>query len=157
MKLEVLNSEKAKISLIEYNNTFIKANTKYNALKKNIKAPNRNWLKVYEIPKNSSIQLKHILCIMFYTNFTNLQNELTKTYRKLSSKESDESIKQRHSKYGHWGRYLRETIDLFGTTFQYAKSDMFKQFYHGLSCKMKFDGFKKRFYGPTSTTLREEI
>eukprot|EP01083_Nonionella_stella_P236262 829968_1 len=103
--------KKAKLSMIQYTNTVIKARFKWNALKQQIKGSDGDWEVVYNIKRGSPITLKHILSVLFYTNHTDLSSEFSQSFRKLYETETDQSLKERHSEYRNWGKYLRETIE----------------------------------------------
>eukprot|EP01084_Bolivina_argentea_P141304 248324_1 len=155
MKIEILNSNSKKLSMIQYENTLTKAVLKYNAFKRNIDGAVFYWRIVYGIQDHAPITILHIFSVLVYTNHTELSAEFTKTFRKLSDTETDDSLKKRHAEYANWGRLLRETVECWGTSLQDASS--MKYFYHGISCHMLFDGFNQKFCGPTSTTLQKTV
>lgn len=93
--------------------------------------------------------VEHILCILFYCNFTALSYEFTRTFRLLWGKETRDMLKERHSLFANWGDLLQQTVQMFSTTFPNSK---IKIFYHGVSQEMLFDGAYARFNSPTSTS-----
>eukprot|EP01084_Bolivina_argentea_P200250 342453_1 len=51
-------------------------------------------------------ELSLLLSLLIYCNFDMLQNIFRKTYRKLSSDESDVELIKRHSNFYFWGKYM---------------------------------------------------
>eukprot|EP01084_Bolivina_argentea_P261850 442665_1 len=149
MKVELLEGTHPILSMIQYNNTYIKASMKHSAYKKNMRVAGKTWQIAYGIKKRSVIQLRHVFAVMLYTNHTDLSYLFSKTFRKISSNETDTAIKVRHSNYAHLGKALREAVEVWRT----AEDDEIKVYYHGISRQILFTGFDKRFAGPTSTTL----
>eukprot|EP01084_Bolivina_argentea_P259768 438450_1 len=152
MKTEILNSPKGNISMFEYKLTEQKARIKLQALKGTVKGSAFEYEIVYCVGRGTPISLKHILSIMFYTNFTRLSSEFSTTFRKISKSDTDDALKKRHSAYCNWAKYLRETVDLYGLPMGDTNTKLF--FFHGISHKMVFNGFQTSFKGPTSTTLQ---
>eukprot|EP01083_Nonionella_stella_P240841 841538_1 len=103
----------------------------------------KTWQIAYEIKKRSVIQLRHVFAVMLYTNHTDLSYLFSKTFRKISSNETDTAIKVRHSNYAHLGKALREAVEVWRT----AEDDEIKVYYHGISRQILFTGFDKRFAG----------
>ena len=156
MKEEVLNGKNQRITMKQCKETVIKASMKLDALKHRIRGSRREWEIVYAMKRGSAITVKHIMSILLYTNFTDLSCEFSRTFRKTNEKETDKAFKARHRPFAVWARHLRETIDCFGESF--ADSTASKPwFYHGISCKMLFQGFFQKFRGPTSFTLLESV
>eukprot|EP01084_Bolivina_argentea_P205930 351699_1 len=156
IKQEVLQSKYAALTIIQYTNTLIKAQLKHSVLHKHIGGSKDAWEMVYGIKKDSPITMNHILAVLLYTNHTELSAAFSKTYRKITTTETDKSVKQRHSEYGHWAKLLREAVECWGTQL-HDKNTEIKCFYHGISRKMVFDSFNPRFAGPTSTTLQYAV
>eukprot|EP01084_Bolivina_argentea_P145580 255139_1 len=171
IKYEVLNDTNQALQINEYTNTLRNAVMKLKALKNIFTGAKPHWQNVYGITANSPITLNHILAILFYTDFTNLSAEFSKTFRRLTQSESDESVKKRHGQYANWGKYLREAVDCFGKRCDVLRAPDIKDmlfsmvqngpgkslFYHGLSCKMLFKKLSAQFCGPLSATLQYSI
>eukprot|EP01083_Nonionella_stella_P145636 456719_1 len=155
MKDEVLNATKNSLTVIQYENTVLKAIMKHKAMRGTIKGAAGIWEGVYEIPKGSPISEKHVLAVLLYTNHTYLSAAFSLSYRKLSGSESDDTLKKRHSEYANWGRLLRETVECWGYGLWETQKTR-STFFHGISKTMVFDGFKQRFCCPISTTLQYE-
>ena len=77
------------ISIIEYKNTFKKCQLKYNASSNIMKGAKYLYSVVYEIPEGTKIEFEHLFSIMLYCNHTNLSSSFSRSYRKLSTTESD--------------------------------------------------------------------
>lgn len=98
----------------------------------------------YLIFKNDSVKIRHVLAVMFYCNTNKLQFEFTATFRKKTKTETVVAWKERNSHFHWWSKSLREMVECFGLTFQ--KSD---RYYHGISCRLLFNGTVVRMCGPT--------
>eukprot|EP01084_Bolivina_argentea_P304203 525301_1 len=68
----------------------------------------------YGIKNGSGITIQHIMCIILYTDWTDLSCQYSKTFRKTSANQSINYIKQRNSEYAIWSRLMRETIQYYG-------------------------------------------
>eukprot|EP01083_Nonionella_stella_P145637 456721_1 len=155
MKDEVLNATNHSLTIIQYENTVMKAIMKHKAIRGTIKGAGSLWKVVYEIPKGSRISEQHILAVLLYTNHIDLSASFSRSFHKLKGTERDDEIKERHSHYANWARILRETVECWGySLWETAKTR--STFHHGISKQMTFDGFSHRFCGPTSTTLQYE-
>eukprot|EP01084_Bolivina_argentea_P112610 200831_1 len=150
MRQEVLNNKQAPLTMIEFNNTFLKTSIKYNAFKQNVETHIIYWQRLYGMDLFAPVTMKHILALLLYTNNTKLCTEFSKSFRKIKKNETDEQLKQRHCEFANWGKYLRELIEVYGTRLDETK---IKSFYHGISTKMMFTGLSQHFCTPTSTTL----
>eukprot|EP01084_Bolivina_argentea_P013318 24967_1 len=146
VKEEVLTGPHS-ISKIEHDNTLLKAQLKFKALANQIKGANGMWEVVYRIGKDSKITLKHIYSVLLYTNHTELSSEFSRSFRKLTLKESDQTLIQRHSKYANWAKILREVVECWGCD-SADSTNKIKQFHHGLSSKMVFAKLNQRFCLP---------
>ena len=94
-----------------------------------------------------------MIAITFYTNFDILQNEFSKTFRRLSPLDSESDIIDRHCSNFYWlGRALFVAINFYGE--RMSKDDVV---WHGLSSKMLFGDFAAYFDCPTSTTTQRNV
>ena len=109
---------------------------------------------IYEIQSNIVITMNHLLSILFYCNTDELQNKFSQTYRRLTEiQESDSKFKARHSHFYHFGKLLRETVEVFGNIM--VDEDL--TLYHGISQPLFFIKMIAKFFSPTSTTLDRAI
>eukprot|EP01083_Nonionella_stella_P010647 30279_1 len=83
-------------------------------------------------PGMKKLQLHHILALMVYCNFTDLQFEFSLTYRKKTLNEPDESVVNRHSIFYHFGKYLKEAVQWFGAVVD-EENEGPSLFYHGIN------------------------
>eukprot|EP01084_Bolivina_argentea_P193228 331536_1 len=101
------------------------------------------------------MSLDCILVSMFYCNYTQLQTEFTKTYRKIYENETYEEINKRHSNYYWFGKLLDQAVVEFGTHIQ---SGYIKYFYHGIGEQLVFpEIIYFQCSGPTSTSSVFEV
>eukprot|EP01083_Nonionella_stella_P311324 1109706_1 len=156
MKDEVLNAADGhNLTIIQYQNTVMKAIIKHKVLKGTVKGASDIWKEIYGISKRSLITAKHILSVLLYTNHPDLTAAFSQSFRKLSGSESDHDFKERHSYFANWARMLRETVECWGYGLWERRKSR-QTFYHGISKTMVLDGFKQRFCCLTSTTLQYE-
>ena len=80
------------------------------------------------------ITVSHILSILIYANNIELQRDFSSTYFKLRADESLQSVKERHSRYGNWAKYLFETVHFLGQCTEE------KIFYHAMDGVAYFTG-----------------
>ena len=69
----------------------------------------------YGVKEGSSPTLNHLLSLTLYTDVTALSSSFSSTFRAISKYESFDSIKSRNREYYWMSRYLRETVQLFGS------------------------------------------
>ena len=156
LKHEALNATGASLSIVEYDGTMETAKLKHRALKREMNGACYVWDTIYNIKAGSVISLHHIMAVLLYTDHDALSAAFTRSFRKLSVSESVESVKRRHSRFANWAKALREAVECWGTPLIVA-ADYAPEFYHGLSTKMLFSGFRQFFRGPTSTSLQFEV
>eukprot|EP01083_Nonionella_stella_P007022 20318_1 len=89
------------------------------------------------IELESVITISHVLAILIYTNRIELQRDLALTYSKKTGDESLECMKQRHANYGHWARYLSETVHVYGNEWMHRNNED-EPLYHGINTLMYF-------------------
>eukprot|EP01083_Nonionella_stella_P280555 954418_1 len=112
------------------------------------------WKKPYAIVQGDEIELKHIMAVLCYTDFSSYCYEFSKSFRKISPTETDESLKQRHREFHHCARYLRECVEVFGD--EMGESEI-EWFYHGISRSMLLNSTDIELRGPVSTTSVYEL
>eukprot|EP01084_Bolivina_argentea_P301066 519285_1 len=105
----------------------------------------------YGLMYRGPVSKMHITAMLMYCNNDSLQFSFSKTFRKLSSKESDESLKKRHMNYHHFGRLLRELTSGYGTP-THCVSDK-SSFFHGITMGCHFKSIITAINGPFSTSL----
>ena len=150
LKEEILNNPYYKLTLFQWNDTLIKS-IKLNATNIGIKwvAKNAGILnKRYSINAGLPISIAHIMSILFYVNYKDLQYAFkTNGCRKLSAKETTNTVKRRNKNIGNWYKLFTECITLYGEI-----TNEQQIFYHGLSKRIILDAFKPNFNCMISTT-----
>eukprot|EP01084_Bolivina_argentea_P113385 202086_1 len=112
---------------------------------------------IYHISKyckskfSAGFELLHLLSLMLYCNFTDLQYEFSKTYRLNKGKD--------HCRFYHWGRLLTYAVHLHGTQMWRGK---IKKLYHGVSQPLFINLFAPNMRGvnigcPLSTSSAFEV
>eukprot|EP01084_Bolivina_argentea_P085805 155090_1 len=123
-----------------------------------IKCPRQKSAAFYEMNYGDLMQKKHLIAMMLYCNYDKLQRKLSETYRKVNVHESDEHLKQRHSNYYFWGRFLRECVDCFGMKInRNSQSDKIilsdkMILFHGINQSFTFRSMFANIKAPFSTT-----
>eukprot|EP01084_Bolivina_argentea_P203785 347986_1 len=97
-----------------------------------------------------SFSIQHILSLMIYCNFTQLQYKFSKTYRENNGKN--------HNEFYNLGKYLKISVKIFGT--EIHKGNI-SQFYHGIGQKLLFPSYigvdGVLIYCPLSTSSSFEV
>ncbi len=152
LKDELINNNIFKIDIIKYCHTFIKAQKFINNsdILKSMKS--KDYLK-YDIGMGILLKMENIMAIIFYTDYDQLSYQFSKTFRKLTSSDTINTMKLRNREFYHWSKILRETVECYGT--EIWKSNT-KIFYHGVSM-VYFNSFVANFNCPTSTTSQIEV
>eukprot|EP01084_Bolivina_argentea_P126464 223914_1 len=107
----------------------------------------------YGIDLYSHVQLQHIMAMLFYTDYTDLSYEISKSFRRISKRETFQTVKRRNSVYANISKELRELVECYGTRIYLARQPVF---FHGTS-KLYFNKFVTKFCGPISTTKHVEV
>eukprot|EP01084_Bolivina_argentea_P175372 303713_1 len=100
---------------IHFNSNFCKENYRPFTMKSNHET------------QNVHIQIHHILSLLIYCNYTNLQYTFSKTYREKNGVE--------HVNFYHFGLNLKICTGRFGTRIQ---DGQFSRFFHGIGQKLLF-------------------
>eukprot|EP01083_Nonionella_stella_P162842 534984_1 len=117
-----------------------------------------NELCHYGVNDGTPLQLHHLIAVILHTDYRELSYYFVNTFRKWNGMENvsrtDKALKARKREYHFWSKYLRETVELYGTPVTESKIDIF---YVTLSNPVMFDSFQTRFCLPTSTTSQLQI
>eukprot|EP01084_Bolivina_argentea_P196916 337541_1 len=104
------------------------------------------------------ISKEHLLAIMIYCNYTELQFMFSQTYRKIASNESIQSVLNRHSNFYWWGKYLKQAVHYCGNK---SNDCGIKAFYHGIDKNIMFPQYNiicgVSIYSPVSTSSSFEV
>ena len=128
------------------------------ALVKSIKC-NKQYCRI-EIKKDEIIPPRYLICIILYTDFTELFADFSSTFRSKHKYEAFTSIKKRNEKYFWLSKGLKEMIEHYGQS-QYEGIGLLPKlrgpFYTGMSIVLKIDQFVMTLIDPTSTTIHKEV
>ena len=114
----------------------------------------------YEIENSEPVSIQHIISLLLYANFTELQKEFSETFRpciidsESQKREPRKSWFRRHSEFHFWGKYLRECVECFGCDLDEDQRDrrVVQNFYHGINRELYFKYTVARFCTPLSVT-----
>lgn len=146
-------SDKVNISVDQWKHQYKKAELHYNSYycKAFITKYNKTYNEVINGPIRFELKIEHLLALMFYCNYDKLQYEFSKTYRRLSAKESNIDIAERHRHFYHLGMWIKRAVHEFGTRTDTIDSN--DTFYHGISQQTIFSSASTAiFNGPLSTS-----
>eukprot|EP01084_Bolivina_argentea_P255422 429590_1 len=124
---------------------------------KQMQCPRRESAKFYEMQYGDSMTEKHLIAMMLYCNYDKMQRKLSETYTKSDEKESDTSLKERHSNYYFWGRSLRECVECFGTDFSPEVDSADITLFRGINQQFMFESTLANIKGPFSTTTEYAV
>ena len=120
----------------------------------------------YGISNRSPLRFSHLLALVLYSDWTELQCAFTKTFRKTSQYESLSDLKARNREYHHWSKNIREAVEYYGSRGWMDDWDKKRNiswnrkkgpFYSGMSHKMVFPEIMIRLNGPCSSTKQIEV
>lgn len=75
-------------------------------------------IKEIHIKCGSCITIDHMLTLLFYSNFDQLQNSFRKTFYRQSIIDTHEQLIERHTNFANWGKLLFEaSFELYFHTF----------------------------------------
>eukprot|EP01084_Bolivina_argentea_P146171 256029_1 len=114
LKQELISNHIAKITVQQFNLEHDKAQVHFAS---RYRKQNYKWEKM---------SIEHVLSLMIYSNYTELQSQFSKTYRN----NIDD-----HSSYYYLGKYLKESTHKFGTSIYKGYP---KIFYHGIGELLTF-------------------
>eukprot|EP01084_Bolivina_argentea_P137263 241747_1 len=140
------------ISLSEWNNLLQKAQCHMETnLVRGIKCPRTRSAQFYDMQPDEKISAKHLMSMMIYCNFTELQCKFSETFRHKDKNETDVEMKQRHRNFFYLGKLLRECVECFGTKWK-GTDNINISLYHGVSQQFSFSSLNAFIKGPLSTT-----
>eukprot|EP01084_Bolivina_argentea_P105311 188546_1 len=155
LKDEMTNNPICKISIIQFNHTYGKAEIH---LKSNFyKGKKCNLLDLhtssdcYDGATNLPISINHLIAMMIHCNFDILNAKFCDSCRMDENHDIDGLI-TKHSNFAHLGRLLRECVDLYGTEIR-----VISRLYYGINNCMEFKASNARIKGPISTTTEYTV
>eukprot|EP01084_Bolivina_argentea_P088710 160160_1 len=129
----------------QFNNEYTKSSIK---LQSNY--CNQNFVEYYSRKVNWKFSIQHLLSLMIYCNYTELQFELSKTYR--------ENGGDNHTNFYFWGKYLKISVHRFN-----HENSKVSTFYHGIGKQLLWPQYVSRYRTgvfvncPLSTTSVPEV
>ena len=107
----------------------------------------------YEIQIYSPLKYSQLLSLVLYTDWTDLQSEFSKSFRRINQHETLTTVKERNQEFFHWSKNLREAVEIYGNDGWYSHRDdkwnsncrnLKGPFYCGLSFQMVIPGIMIR-------------
>ena len=121
--------------------------------------PGNTWLELWgkEHDMKYGISLDRLMCIILYTDYTDLSGHFTSTFRNNGSFEPLQTIIKRHRNYYWMGSLLQETVGGYGQTASGTYGGFKGPFFCGMSMIMKMPEFNMHISLPTSTSCHIEV
>eukprot|EP01083_Nonionella_stella_P066965 176770_1 len=107
----------------------------------------------YEV---NEMELKHVVAMLLYTNYTDLCTAFARTLRRAGGMETDEKWKARHANYWHMAKTLREMVEVFGMD-RFDMCDAYSKLYHGISAPLYLKSMYTTFCGTMSTSMNLSV
>eukprot|EP01083_Nonionella_stella_P211418 764473_1 len=107
----------------------------------------------YEV---NEMELKHVVAMLLYTNYTDLCTAFASTLRRDGMFETDEEWKARHVNYWYMAKYLREMVEVFGID-RFDMCDSYRQLHHGVSAPLYLKSMYTTFCGTMSTSTNWSV
>eukprot|EP01084_Bolivina_argentea_P274845 468595_1 len=130
--------------------TFNKCLKKAQSIRKNIVMVASKTCRNFGIRKFQTIDIRHIVAIIIYTDETGYAHALNRSYW------SNNHISHTHNFYW-FGRYLFESIEYFGEVFNENVDDKTIKIHQGATKRFSFDSFAPAVNYPRSTTSSMKI
>eukprot|EP01084_Bolivina_argentea_P310901 538060_1 len=109
--------------------------------------------KCYDMYYGQSMSINHLISMMIYCNYDELQKKFSETFRKLGKYETNKSLKRRHRNYYHLAKLLRECVECFGMYCgEILEMDQCISVFHGINKCLTFTSMDTRVQVPFSTT-----
>eukprot|EP01084_Bolivina_argentea_P312395 540834_1 len=155
-KEELIQNEIYHISQTQWGHNYSKAMAHLLTKKvREIYCPRRESAKCYEMKYEQNMSVDHIIALMIYCNYDQLQSQFTKTFWKQNQKMTDFQFKKRHRQYYFLARSLRECVECFGLNFKFSCSEggwPEIMIYHGVNQHFVFPSVFPSINSPFSTT-----
>ena len=113
--------------------------------------------------------------VILYCDYSDLSTDFTLSFRKSQQFQTLTQIKRKNSRYYHWSKILRDTMEEYGTDYHgeywdtnrfygetYDDDDLSEPkligpFYCGMSIILKLSQFNMFIYQPLSTSVHLEV
>eukprot|EP01084_Bolivina_argentea_P102716 183991_1 len=138
LKEELTKNDIHRVDIIQFDNEYANAIINYNSRKRR--------------QQYSRLDISHILAVVFYCNYDELQRKFSKTYRM--------ECESQHPNFYHWGKLLKTAVHQHGTQIE---NSPYKHFYHGDDKKLLpaqivgRKGIGVKIYCPLSTSTTLEV
>ena len=129
---------------------------------KSIKAPIVAGDK-YGISYRAVVSVSHLICIILYTDYTNLSTDFSATFRKNDAFETLTAVKKRNQKYYFFAKGLKEVVAVYGQRYDDERGGigllpaLKGPFFCGMSFILMMPAFNIQIFGPVSTSVHQEI
>ena len=152
---EIMNYNHIEMDIKKFRDLIIKKAEQYINTKrvKAIKPDTWESPKHYGVDDEAPLSVNNLLSVILYTDTTTLSGGFSGSFRKIFAYETLSQIKTRNSKYWHWSKYLRETVEMYGS----YTWNINPPFYTGINCVLEMPSFSIRLCSPTSTSVHLEV
>ena len=106
------------------------------------------------------LKLNHLICIIMYTDYTELSRDFTISFRKSHQFQLLKQIKKHNSMYYHWSKILRQLISDYGQKYKKGNghlSELSGPFFCGMSVVLNIPQFNMFIYSPLSTSVQIQV
>eukprot|EP01083_Nonionella_stella_P001437 4130_1 len=168
LKEELLCNEICIINKLQWQHLFAKSDAHLNT--DNIRSMHcvRVQCDMYEMHYGDLFKPEHLIAMMTYCNYDQLQFAFSATFRKEKKNDTNITVKTRHRNYYFMGRYLRECVECFGSdlgecvstqiNLQHLEHNMFHMFlYRGITDCFIFSSMNAIVKCPFSTTTSYSV
>eukprot|EP01083_Nonionella_stella_P233048 821504_1 len=142
-----------------------KATTAFRYPRQEILVPRfQGWCRHADIKKGTPLSVDNILCLVLYTDWSELSTQFSATFRSKTPFETITFTKNRNREFAVWSRLMRETIPCFGDMGNMRHIDGWNEcgvasgpFFCGISSVVAMPSFNIELQAPTSTTSQLEV
>eukprot|EP01084_Bolivina_argentea_P163618 284606_1 len=114
---------------------------------RNIKAANRDEELHYDIFRDTPLQQSNLQALIIWFEFNDINESFTNTFVPIETNEPQSNIAQRHRKFYHLAKTLRETVQYYGETRNKGP------FYMSLDTNISIPSFSLTFNSPRSVSM----
>ena len=123
-----------------------------------MKCHRANHMFHYDVEPFAPITKNHLLSVILYCDYDQYSAKFSNTFRKLRYEESFESVKIRNREFWFQSKYLRETVQLFGSEhIDEWEQKKYIPYFTGVNCVMTVSQLTVYLHSPTSTTTMKEV
>ena len=114
----------------------------------------------YGTQHGTQISVPSLICIILYTDYTDLATSFSSTFRMNGPFETLESVKKRNQNYYWFAKGLKQLVHSYGQSYKRGiglLSALKGPFFCGLSFVLLMPAFNIKIFGPTSTSKQKEV